>query len=58
MEYDTADSALLDVFDLVVWYKHHALILRGITATVSTKLPERLYLLFLTYSQLLLEVKL
>lgn len=42
MEYDTDDSALLDVFDLVVQYKHHVLILKGITAIVSTKAPRKI----------------
>lgn len=42
MEYDTDDSALLDVFDLVVQYKHHALILKAITAIVSTRAPRKI----------------
>lgn len=30
------------MFDLVVQYKHHALILKGITAIVSTKAPRQI----------------
>lgn len=40
MEYGTDDSALPD--DLVVQYKHDALILKGITAVVSTKSPRKI----------------
>lgn len=40
MEYDTDDLALPD--ELVVQYKHNALILQGITAIVSTKSPRKI----------------
>lgn len=42
MEHDTEDSASPSVFDVVVQYKHHALILGGITAIVSKKAPRKI----------------